>query len=69
MVGNLLRNSLTEKNSRLDGETAEGSLDRKTNGMSLSARLILLLTIAVGIVMALAGYFILRSANKFLPAR
>ncbi|HKQ93017.1 MAG TPA: hypothetical protein VJZ77_20320, partial [Blastocatellia bacterium] len=34
--------------------------------MSLSARLILLLTITVGVVMALAGYFILRQREEIL---
>ncbi|HEU0176961.1 MAG TPA: ATP-binding protein [Blastocatellia bacterium] len=34
--------------------------------MSLSARLILLLTIAVGVVMALGGYFILRQREEIL---
>ncbi len=59
MARNLL-NLLTAVKTRRDETTAKRSLIGKRHTMSLSARLILLLTIAVGVVMALGGYFILR---------
>ncbi|HEY6403236.1 MAG TPA: HAMP domain-containing protein, partial [Blastocatellia bacterium] len=47
-----------------EGAQAEGTPAGKAYHMSLSARLILLLTIAVGLVMALGGYFILRQREE-----
>jgi two-component system, NtrC family, sensor kinase len=64
MAGNLLRNSLNAIKKRRDGKSADAPLAGKGRRMSLSARLILLLTIAVGVVMALGGYFILRQREE-----
>src|SRR5215813_866995 len=66
MAGNLLRNSLNAIKKRRDGGSADAPLAGKARRMSLSARLILLLTIAVGVVMALGGYFILRQREEIL---
>src|SRR5262245_39379433 len=66
MAGNLLRNSLNAITKRRDGVAADAPLPGKGRRMSLSARLILLLTIAVGVVMALGGYFILRQREEIL---
>lgn len=60
MAGNLLRNLLSVIKARRDKAFSGASLVGKLRRMSLSARLILLLTIAVGVVMALGGYLILR---------
>jgi two-component system, NtrC family, sensor kinase len=64
MAGNLLTNLLNVVKTSRDGAPAEASLAGKVRHMSLSARLILLLTIAVGAVMALGGYFILRQREE-----
>lgn len=66
MAGNLLRNLLNAIKKRRDGVAANAPLPGKGRRMSLSARLILLLTIAVGVVMALGGYFILRQREEIL---
>src|SRR5262249_20496945 len=66
MAGNLLRNSLNAIKKRRDGGAADAPLPGKVRRMSVSARLILLLTIAVGVVMALGGYFILRQREDIL---
>jgi two-component system NtrC family sensor kinase len=66
MAGNLLRKLFNAIKKRRAGESADASLAGKTRRMSLSARLILLLTIAVGAVMALGGYFILRQREEIL---
>src|SRR5262245_16947617 len=66
MAGNLLRNLLNAIKKRRDAGAADASLAGKGRRMSLSARLILLLTIAVGVVMALGGYFILRQREEIL---
>src|SRR5499426_1004681 len=66
MAGNLLRNSLNAIKIRRDGESADSPLAGKGRRMSLSARLIMLLTVAVGVVMALGGYFILRQREEIL---
>src|SRR5215470_7809399 len=66
MAGNLLRNSLNATKKHRDGMSAGAPLAGKGRHMSLSARLILLLTIAVGVVMALGGYFILRQREEIL---
>jgi signal transduction histidine kinase len=66
MAGNLLRNLLHAVKISRYGESADAPLTGKTRRMSLSARLILLLTIAVGVVMALGGYFILRQREQIL---
>ena len=66
MAGYLLRNSLNVLKKRRDGKSADAPLAGKGRRMSLSARLILLLTITVGVVMALAGYFILRQREEIL---
>src|SRR5215475_3068749 len=66
MAGNLLRNSLNAIKKRRDGASADSPLAGKGRRMSLSARLILLLTIAVGVVMASGGYFILRQREEIL---
>jgi signal transduction histidine kinase len=66
MAGNLQRNLLNAVKTRRDGKSADAPLDGKTRRMSLSARLILLLTIAVGMVMALGGYFILGQRQEIL---
>src|SRR5215470_13781397 len=66
MAGNLLRNLLNAIKKRRDGKSADPPLAGKGRRMSLSARLILLLTIAVGAVMALGGYFILRQREEIL---
>jgi signal transduction histidine kinase len=60
MAGNLLRNLQSVIKARREKAFSGASLAGKVRRMSLSARLILLLTIAVGVVMALGGYFILR---------
>lgn len=60
MAGNLLRNSFIPIKKRRDMAPAEASFAGRVRHMSLSVRLIMLLTIAVGAVMALGGYFILR---------
>src|SRR5215831_4933823 len=64
MAGNLLRNSLNAIKKRRDGMSAGAPLAGKGRRMSLSARLILLLTIAVGVVMASGGYLILRQREE-----
>jgi two-component system, NtrC family, sensor kinase len=66
MAGNLLRNLLNAIKKRRDGVAADAPLPGKGGRMSLSARLILLLTIAVGVVMAMGGYFILRQREEIL---
>jgi hypothetical protein len=66
MAGNLLRNSLNAIKARRDVTTAEPPLAENVRRMSLSARLILLLTITVGVMMALGGYFILRQREEIL---
>jgi two-component system, NtrC family, sensor kinase len=66
MAGNLLRNSLNAIKKRRDGMSAGAPLAGKGRRMNLSARLILLLTIAVGVVMASGGYFILRQREEIL---
>jgi two-component system, NtrC family, sensor kinase len=66
MAGNLLSSSLIAIKKRRGGRSADAPLAGKARRMSLSARLILLLTIAVGVVMALAGYFILRQREEIL---
>src|SRR5262250_2381659 len=66
MAGNLLRNSLNATKKRRDGMSAGAPLAGKGRRMGLSARLILLLTIAVGVVMASGGYFILRQREEIL---
>jgi len=66
MAGNLLSNSLIAIKKRRGGRSADAPLAGKVRRMSLSARLILLLTIAVGVVMALGGYFILRQREEIL---
>jgi two-component system, NtrC family, sensor kinase len=66
MAVNLLINSLNAIKKRRDGVVADAPLPGKGRRMSLSARLILLLTIAVGVVMALGGYFILRQREEIL---
>src|SRR5262245_18117147 len=62
MAGKLL-NAIKK---RRDGGAADAPPAGKGRRMSLSARLILLLTIAVGVVMALGGYFILRQREEIL---
>jgi hypothetical protein len=64
MAGNLLANLLNFVKTPRDVASSEASLAGKVRHMSLSARLILLLTIAVGMVMALGGYFILRQREE-----
>lgn len=64
VAGNLLRNSLNAIKKRRDGGFADAPLAGKGRRMSLSARLILLLTVAVGVVTALGGYFILRQREE-----
>jgi signal transduction histidine kinase len=64
MAGNLLRNLPNAIKKRRDGGYADAPLAGKARSMSLSARLILLLTIAVGVVTALGGYFILRQREE-----
>src|SRR5262250_4021439 len=66
MAGNLLRNSLNATKKRRDGMSAGAPLAGKGRRMGLSARLILLLTIAVGVVMASGGYLILRQREEIL---
>ncbi len=66
MAGNLLKNSLSAIKIRIGGDSADALLAGKGRRMSLSARLILLLTIAVGVVMALGGYLILRQREEIL---
>jgi signal transduction histidine kinase len=66
MAGKLLRNLLNVIKKRRAGKFADAPLAGKVRRMSLSARLILLLTIAVGVVMALGGYFILRQREEIL---
>ena len=66
MAGNLLRNLFNAIKKRRDGKSVDAQLAGKGRRMSLSARLILLLTITVGVVMALAGYFILRQREEIL---
>jgi signal transduction histidine kinase len=56
----MAENLLNTARGRRDEKAAEAPLIGKGGNMSLSVRLILLLTIAVGVVMALGGYFILR---------
>jgi hypothetical protein len=58
MAGNLLRNLLNAIKKRRDGVAADALLPGKGRRMSLSARLILLLTIAVGVVMALSLFVV-----------
>jgi hypothetical protein len=53
-------------NAHRDETTAEASLAGKRHSMNLSTRLILLLTIAVGVVMILGGFFILRQREEIL---
>src|SRR5262245_4734593 len=62
MAGKLL-NAIKK---RRDGGAADAPPAGKGRRMSLSARLILLLTIAVGVVMALGGYLILRQREEIL---
>jgi sensor domain CHASE-containing protein len=62
----LLRNLFNAIKKRRDGKSVDAPLAGKGRRMSLSARLILLLTITVGVVMALAGYFILRQREEIL---
>jgi hypothetical protein len=50
MAGNLLRDSLNAIKKRRDGVAADAPLPGKGRRMSLSARLILLLTIAVAMM-------------------
>jgi two-component system, NtrC family, sensor kinase len=64
MAGNLLRNLLNAIKMRRDGESVYAPRVGKAQRMSLSVRLILLLTIAVGVVTALGGYFILRQREE-----
>ena len=64
MAGNLLTNLLDAVKTPRDVASAEASLAGKVRPLSLSARLILLLTIAVGLVMVLGGYFILRQREE-----
>jgi len=64
MAGNLLTNLLNVVKTPRGGAPAEPSLAGKARYMDLSARLILLLTIAVGVVMFLGGYFILRQREE-----
>jgi signal transduction histidine kinase len=66
MAGNLLRNLFNAIKMRRDGMSAGAPLAGKGRRMSLSARLILLLTIAVGVVMASGGYLILRQREEIL---
>jgi signal transduction histidine kinase len=66
MAGNLLRKLFNAIKKRRDRESADAPLAGKARRMSLSARLILLLTIAVGAVMALGGYLILRQREEIL---
>jgi two-component system, NtrC family, sensor kinase len=66
MAGKLLRNLLNAITIRRGGVSVAAPLSGKGRRMSLSARLILLLTIAVGVVMALGGYFILRQREEIL---
>src|SRR5262249_26213730 len=66
MARNLLRNLLNAKKIHRDGESADSPLAGKGRRMSLSVRLIVLLTIAVGLVMALGGYLILRQREEIL---
>lgn len=60
----MAENLLNAVNARRDEKNAEAPLVGKGGSLSLSARLILLLTIAVGAVMALGGYFILRQREE-----
>ena len=62
----MLRSLLNAIKKRRDGKSADAQLSGKVSHMSLSARLILLLTIAVGVVMVLGGYFILRQREEIL---
>ncbi len=62
MAGNLLKAVKT----RRDAKTVKASLAGKRHSMSLSARLILLLIIAVGVVLALGGYILLRQREEIL---
>ena len=64
MAGNLLTNLLDVVKTPRDVASAGASLAGRVRNMSLSVRLILLLTIAVGVVMALGGYFILRQREE-----
>jgi signal transduction histidine kinase len=66
MAGNLPRNLLNAIKKRRAGKSADAPLAGKIRRVSVSARLILLLTIAVGVVMALGGYFILRQRQEIL---
>ncbi|MFN0084051.1 MAG: ATP-binding protein [Blastocatellia bacterium] len=58
-----LRGSLVAHN---ENDAAGPARVGRMTGMSLSARLILFLTVAVGVVMAMAGYFILRQREAIL---
>jgi signal transduction histidine kinase len=66
MAGKLLRNLFNAIKMRRDGESADAPRAGKARRMSLSARLILLLAIAVGMVMASGGYFILDQREEIL---
>src|SRR5215467_9727792 len=64
MAGKLLTNLLIAMKMRRDGVTVEASQEGRGYRMSLSARLILLLTIAVGLVMISGGFFILQQREE-----
>ena len=60
----MLTNLLIAMKMRRDGVTVEASQEGRGYRMSLSARLILLLTIAVGLVMISGGFFILQQREE-----
>ncbi len=60
MAKNMLNAVNDAVNADRDAKTTEASPAREGAGMSLSARLILLLTLVVGVVVALGGFFSLR---------
>lgn len=62
------KNLLDAMNMRNGEWAAKSARAVKSRSMSLSTRLILFLTIVVGVVMALAGYFILRQREAILSS-